>query len=79
MSLRMELVMLIRQKQNNLSELCRRFGISRKTAYKWLRRQAEHGREGLADRSLDLYRNRSKCLSNWYNCAFTSSSFRVLL
>jgi transposase InsO family protein len=47
----MELVMLIRQKQNNLSELCRRFGISRKTAYKWLRRQAEHGREGLADRS----------------------------
>ncbi len=35
----------------NVSALCRIFGISRKTGYKWLRREEEAGREGLADRS----------------------------
>lgn len=32
-------------------DLCRAFGISRKTGYKWLRRYAEEGVEGLRDRS----------------------------
>ena len=35
----------------NKRELCRRFGISRSKAYKWLGRYASEGREGLADRS----------------------------
>jgi transposase InsO family protein len=35
----------------NLSEWCRRLGISRQTAYKWRRRFAADGAEGLADRS----------------------------
>jgi putative transposase len=34
-----------------LSELCLRFGISRKTAYKWIDRYQEAGPEGLVDRS----------------------------
>jgi len=34
-----------------LSALCRRFGISRKTGYKWISRVLEEGRSGLADRS----------------------------
>lgn len=34
-----------------MSELCARYGISRKTGYKWLERFEEHGRRGLADRS----------------------------
>lgn len=34
-----------------LAEICRRRGISRKTAYKWLRRHALEGDGGLADRS----------------------------
>jgi transposase InsO family protein len=33
-----------------LAELCRRFGISRKTGYKWLRRFASGGAAALADR-----------------------------
>jgi hypothetical protein len=33
------------------AELCRRHGVSRKTGYKWLDRFAEHGPQGLADRS----------------------------
>jgi transposase InsO family protein len=51
MSLRTEFVMLAQQKKINFSELCRRFGLSRKTGYKWLKRQAQSGAEGLADRS----------------------------
>jgi transposase InsO family protein len=34
-----------------VTELCARYGISRKTGYKMLDRFAEHGRHGLADRS----------------------------
>jgi len=40
MELRQEFVMLARQPGSNVSALCRRFGISRKTGYKWLRRFA---------------------------------------
>src|SRR3984893_2518262 len=34
-----------------LSEVCRRFGVSRKTGYKWLERYREAGGEALVDRS----------------------------
>jgi transposase InsO family protein len=34
-----------------MTELCERYGISRKTGYKWLARFDEEGRRGLADRS----------------------------
>lgn len=34
----------------SFSELCRRYGVSRKTGYKWVRRYASHELEGLADR-----------------------------
>src|SRR5512135_292022 len=35
----------------NISALCQSYGISRKTAYKWLKREREGGAEGLADQS----------------------------
>lgn len=35
----------------SLSELCDRFGVSRKTAYKWIQRYEEEGPPGLVDRS----------------------------
>lgn len=38
MSLRKEFVMLASIEGANRAELCRRFGISRKTGYKWLER-----------------------------------------
>jgi transposase InsO family protein len=41
MELRAEFVMLARQEGANVSALCRGFGISRKTGYKWLARAAE--------------------------------------
>lgn len=35
----------------SMTELCKRFGISRKTGYKWLKRYHDGGVEGLRDRS----------------------------
>src|SRR5216110_2299333 len=34
-----------------MSELCARYGVSRRIGYKWLARYEEEGRRGLADRS----------------------------
>lgn len=50
-SLRDELVRLAVQADANVAQVCRRFGISRKTGYKWLKRYAQDGVIGLADRS----------------------------
>lgn len=35
----------------SFAQLCRRYGVSRKSGYKWLHRFEEHGPQGLADRS----------------------------
>src|SRR4029450_8543757 len=35
---------------STMAELCTRYGISRKTGYKWLARFEDSGRQGLADR-----------------------------
>ncbi len=40
-----------RQRYYAMTELCDRYGISRKTGYKWLDRFEEEGRRGLQDRS----------------------------
>ena len=47
--LRLELVTLAGFEGANRAELCRRFGVSRKTGYRWLERYDALGREGLAD------------------------------
>lgn len=46
-----EFVQLADQPNANMSQLCRRFDISRPTGYKWLRRWRAEGREGLSERS----------------------------
>lgn len=51
MSLRKEFVVMAGQEGANFSALCKRFGISCKTGYKWVERFAEEGGEGLADQS----------------------------
>ena len=48
---RYEFVVLASQEGANLQQLCRTFGISRTTGYKWLQRFAEDGVAGLSDRS----------------------------
>jgi transposase InsO family protein len=49
-SLRKEFVALASAPGANISELCRRFGVSRITGYKWVRRFGAGGLAGLEDR-----------------------------
>lgn len=51
MELRVEFVQIADQEAANLRQLCRRYGISPTTGYKWLNRYRESGLDGLSDRS----------------------------
>jgi len=51
MTERKEFVTLALKEEVNFSELCRRFGIERKTGYKFVKRYKSEGIEGLYDRS----------------------------
>jgi len=51
MSQRRDFIHLAGQDEANVRELCRRFGISPPTAYKWLARHRAEGDAGLVDRS----------------------------
>jgi transposase InsO family protein len=50
-TLRHEFVMLAIRPNANISELCKRYQISRKTGYKWLSRYKDNGVEALLDNS----------------------------
>lgn len=51
MELKTEFVQMANKPNSNMSQLCRRYDISRKTGYKWLARYRKEGLEGLAERS----------------------------
>jgi putative transposase len=51
MEQRVEFITKWRQERETMAELCRSFGISRETGYKWVRRYDRDGFEGLTDRS----------------------------
>jgi transposase InsO family protein len=51
MNLRHEFVLRVFQAKVSFEELCREYGISRKTGYKWKERFFERGLDGLVDRS----------------------------
>ena len=57
MSRRKELVTMALSEGANMSELCRREGVSRKTGHKWLRRYREQGESGLDDLSRRPHRS----------------------
>ena len=50
MKLKRDFVELAGREGSNVRELCRRFGISAPTGYKWLARHREHGPAGLEER-----------------------------
>lgn len=51
MSERVQFIGLYKSGQRSMTGLCREFGISRKTGYKWIERFEEAGLEGLQDQS----------------------------
>jgi putative transposase len=50
MDQKIQFVSLALNSTQSMTELCRLFGVSRKTGYKWLDRYHEHGIDGLKDR-----------------------------
>lgn len=48
---KIEFILRALEEDANVTELCREFGISRKTAYKWLARYEQEGCRGLSERS----------------------------
>jgi len=48
---RMRFVLAVEKQDESIAAVCRRFGVSRKTGYKWLGRYHEAGVEGLLDQS----------------------------
>jgi len=48
---KMRFVLRAKEKECSRAELCRQFGISRKTGYKWIDRYEKEGPPGLADQS----------------------------
>lgn len=48
---RLQVVHAYMQGQTSMTDICLRYGISRKTAYKWYHRFLEHGEEGLLNLS----------------------------
>src|SRR5919109_1840585 len=63
-SLRAEFVALAHQEGANVRALCRRFGISPPTAYKWLRRHRQAGPAGLVDQSRRPHRSPTRTSSD---------------
>lgn len=61
MSQRLEFVKLAEAEGANVAQLCRRFGISRKTGYKWLARHRSGGVAALADRPRRPRRRPTQC------------------
>ena len=51
MSERVKFIGLLKSGQRTVAGLCREFGISRKTAYKWAQRFEQEGLEGLREKS----------------------------
>jgi putative transposase len=62
---RWEFVELALRAKTGLAELCRRFGISRKTAYKWIARFKERGRRGLRDQTRRAHQLHNRPSAKW--------------
>ena len=62
---RQQLVEAVLARRQTLQNLCRRFGVSRKTAYKWLARFRRLGATGLRDRSRRPQRSPRRLPSHW--------------
>jgi len=51
MSQRIEFCILASKSESNMSDLCRRFNITRRTGYKWLERYLDQGLPGIEEKS----------------------------
>src|SRR5439155_6761175 len=64
MSFRREMVILANRTNANIREIGRRYKVSPKTIYKWLKRYAKDGEEGLRDISRRPHQSPKRCSKN---------------
>jgi transposase InsO family protein len=62
---RLQFVKLALKAQQNMTQLCRRFGFSRKSGYKWKARFEREGTRGLKDRSRRPARSPARISCQW--------------
>lgn len=62
---RLKFVKLACRGQQSLSQLCRRFGMSRRTGYKWMARFEREGPRGLRDRTSRPHRSPRQTAPQW--------------
>jgi putative transposase len=62
---RLQFVKLALKAQQSLSQLCQRFGLSRKSGYKWMRRFEREGPRGLQDRNCRPHRSPRRISAKW--------------
>jgi transposase InsO family protein len=65
---RQKLVESVLARRHSLQSLARRFGVSRKTVYKWLERFRRRGAAGLGDRSRRPARSPRQVSAFWVRC-----------
>lgn len=65
MEQRVRFVLEVKRKIESIARLCRGFGISRKTGYKWLNRYRTQGLPGLRERSRRPHRNPRQTAAGW--------------
>lgn len=63
MEQRKEFCLLVTQAGSNMSDLCRRYNITRRTGYKWLDRYYDQGFAGLEDQSRQPHRVPNKTIA----------------
>ena len=62
---RLQFVKLVLKAQQSMSQLCRRFGMSRKSGYKWIRRFEREGPRGLRNRTCQPHHSPRRISSVW--------------
>ena len=62
---RARFVLDVERAQMSVAELCRRYGVSRKTGYKWIRRYMAEGLDGIGDRSSRPHSCPHKTSTEW--------------
>ena len=62
---RLQFVKLALKAQQSMSQLCRRFGMSRKSGYKWRARFEREGPRGLRDRACRPHRSPRRTSAEW--------------
>lgn len=62
---RLQFAKLVLKAQQSMAQLCRLFGFSRKSGYKWKARFLQEGRRGLQDRTSRPHRSPGRISSKW--------------